>query len=432
MNWNTLKESFSPSSRFNRDALWNLGSLGVLAVSGVVINFLIAGHWPKEALGVFNQVYAIYIVLSQLAVGGVHASVLRQVSYKQNDMLEASHAATAGLLLGGCLAAMVCGVGFLLTGAAGRFLDSEGVAIGLKCAVPGLFFFSLNKILLNVLNGARHMRAYAVFTSLRFAFILASVGIIILGGVHFHYLAVSLSAAEVLLFAFLSIYVRLALFPFRMATDVVARMRGHFSFGVRGFLSGLISDLNTRMDAIMLGWFSTDAVVGLYAMAATLAEGFYQFPVVIQRNVNPLLGKAFAEDDRARIEWIARRTRRVMHPLMAAIAIAAILAYAPLMRWFFPEKTYDASWAAFTVLLAGIVIQSGFAPMGGILFQGGRPGMQTVLMAIVVVVNIALNLALIPLLGINGAAIATGVAYVMQGVLTVFFAKRAFGVKLWF
>ncbi|MBK8271249.1 MAG: polysaccharide biosynthesis C-terminal domain-containing protein [Planctomycetes bacterium] len=220
-------------------------------------------------------------------------------------------------------------------------------------------------------------------------------------------------------------------FEFRVAEDWRSRIRGHFDFGVKGFLASLVSDLNTRVDAIMLGYFFPDATVGLYTMASTAAEGLYQFPVVIQRNVNPLVGKAFANNDLNRIEWIARKTRRIMWAIMFGIAAIAIFAYVPVIKHFLPGKGYEASWTAFVILLVGIVIQSGFAPMGGILFQGGKPGAQTMLMVYVVLTNIAMNLLLIPIWGINGAAAATGIAYVMQGMLIIVFAKRHLGVKLW-
>lgn len=431
MDWTRLKSTFSPGSRFNRDAVWNLGSLAVLAAAGLVLNFVVARAWSKDALGVFTQVYAFYIVLSQLAVGGVHASVLKEVSYQQADLERASLSATSGLILGAIIAAAVCAVCYPLCGYVGSVVKSDDVTVGLRDVVPGLFFFSLNKILLNILNGVRHMRAYAVFAAMRYMFILLGVLVIFLGGFHYAHLAAALSAAELALFVCLIWYVCVRVFPMRIAVDLRSRMAVHFGFGLRGFLSALVSDLNTRVDAIMLGYFRTDALVGLYSMAAVLAEGFYQFPVVIQRNVNPLIGKAFSEGDTARIEWMARKTRRVMHAIMFGLCIVAIPLYGPLMRLAFPDKGYDESAWAFAILIIGIAIQSGFAPMGGILFQGGRPGEQTRLMALVVTSNILLNLALIPAYGINGAAVATGSAYVLQGILTVVFAKRCFGVRLW-
>ena len=71
----------SPTDRrFRRDVIWNLASLAFLAVAGVGINLLIAATGGPDALGVFQQVFAVFVIASQLAVFGVHVSVLRSVS----------------------------------------------------------------------------------------------------------------------------------------------------------------------------------------------------------------------------------------------------------------------------------------------------------------------------------------------------------------
>ena len=53
------------------DIAWTMGSLAVLATSGIMINLIIAGFRDAAALGAFNQAYAVYIVSSQIAVFGL-------------------------------------------------------------------------------------------------------------------------------------------------------------------------------------------------------------------------------------------------------------------------------------------------------------------------------------------------------------------------
>ena len=65
--------------------LWNVASLAVQGISLIVWTILVGKYRGQDALGVFSLVYAVYIVLSQVAVGGVHASVLRHVSFHQDD-----------------------------------------------------------------------------------------------------------------------------------------------------------------------------------------------------------------------------------------------------------------------------------------------------------------------------------------------------------
>jgi Na+-driven multidrug efflux pump len=81
-------------------------------------------------------------------------------------------------------------------------------------------------------------------------------------------------------------------------------------------------------------------------------------------------------------------------------------------------------------LMAGVTLNSGYRPFLGILLQGGRPGMNTVLIAAVVVGNALLNLLLIPRLGMYGSALGTALAFGLEAALLVLLAKRLFGVRL--
>jgi len=431
MDWTTLKHTLSPKQRFNRDVLWNVASLVVLGVSGIALYIIIGKYRGAAALGVFNQVYAIYIVLSQLAVGGVHASVLKHVSHNQGNAEKCSHITSTALLLALLLSGLVCLAAYFGKAWAGRFLDSPGVAAGMTYAIPGLLFFSLNKILLNVLNGARNMRAFAVFNALRFILILITLIVIIAAGMSADCLPLGFTVAEVFLFVGLMVYVNAHLFVLRVPAALRDWLAEHLSFGYRGMLNGLVSDLNSRVDVLMLGYFCADEHVGVYTMAATVAEGFFLLPVALQRNLNPIIGKYFAEGDIAKIQDVARRMRRITHAGMAMLGLAAALAFPLLIGLFFPDRSFSGSWPVFCILAVGIVIYSGYALMDGILSQGGRPGAHTLLMFCTVTGNAVLNAALIPSLGIIGAATATACAYVLQAALLLTFTKRIFGIRLW-
>ena len=122
----TLKSVFSTDRRFNRDVLWNVGSLAVLGLSGVVINVVIARdpHYGDDALGVFNQVFAFYIVLAQIAVGGVHLSALKHISHNQDDSQKCAAIASSALLLATGLAFVVCVGVYLARDLAGEIWKS--------------------------------------------------------------------------------------------------------------------------------------------------------------------------------------------------------------------------------------------------------------------------------------------------------------------
>ena len=133
------------------------------------------------------------------------------------------------------------------------------------------------------------------------------------------HLPLSLTIAEMTLFVVLMLYINIILFRIRFSfsPDMRNWFRRHISFGSRGFLSGVLIEMNTRMDVLMLGYFMSDTIVGIYSFASTFAEGFAQLSTVIRQNVDPIVGKCFAEDNKEKIREIARKVRRTFYPIMA-------------------------------------------------------------------------------------------------------------------
>jgi O-antigen/teichoic acid export membrane protein len=385
-----------------------------------------------QALGIFNQVFAFYIVISQIAVGGLQFSVLKHCSYEQDNLTECAAIASSALMLVAFAGIVICAILFGLRNVIGRMLDSPSVALGLTFAIPGLAFFALNKVLFRVLNGLRNMRAFAVFQALRYVLILAGVILIMLLGYPGSHLPLSLTIAEVALFIALMLYVNIMLLRLRFsfAPEIRNWFSRHISFGSRGFLSGVLIEMNTRVDVLMLGYFMSDTIVGIYSFASTFAEGFAQLSTVIRQNVDPIVGKCFAEDNREKIREIARKVRRIFYPIMTIIGCALVAAF-PILIWLVASNGENRqSWGVFAILVSGIVLASGYRPFIGMLMQGGRPGTYTMLIAGSVLGNVILNVCLIPVLGIYGAAVATASVYVLEILALVVLVRKLFHIHL--
>jgi len=433
MVFRPVRKIMSPlSNRFGRDVLWNVGSLAVLGVSGIVINCVIMVFAGIEALGIFNQVFAFFIVASQFAVGGLQTSALKHCSYVQDDPAECEKIASSAMMLTAALSGVVCLVLFYASPFAGRVLQSPQVALGIRFAVPGLFLFALNKVMLMVLNGMRNMRAFAVFQALRYIFImLGATGILILGYPGSH-LALSLTIAETALFAGLFAYINIKLFVFKfsLAKDMRDWFARHISFGTRGFMSGALVELNTRVDVLMLGIFMSDAFVGIYSFASTFAEGFAMLNSVLRQNTDPVIGKYFASGAKEKIQQTSKRIRKLFFPLMFVGGGILVAMFPMIIKLFSSDPDMWMGWGVFAILVSGTVIASGYRPFMGIILLGGRPGTYTLLLGASVLGNVALNVLLIPLLGIYGAATATAAIYVVEAIAVVILSRRLFNVSL--
>ena len=315
------------------------------------------------------------------------------------------------------------------------WLESPGVAVGMAWAAPGLFFFALNKVLLAATNGLRRMRAFAVLNALRYVLIVGGLLVALALGFEGQRLGFVFTFAEVLLFACLAVEVGGVLGSLRRG-GVASWARTHLVYGAKSAVSGMLLELNARVDVLMIGRFLDDSRVGIYTLASTLAEGVFQLFVVLQNNYNPLIARSLAEGAdrpgpaRAALHAMIRRGKRLTYAgmsLAAALATVAYPLYLFLMRA--PPDSIQGH-ASFGVLMAGMWVVSGYMPFAQTLLMANRPGWHTGVMVGSVASNVLFNWLLIPRLGITGAAVGTGLALVVSALLLVSCVRARVGVQL--
>ncbi len=415
--------------KFQQDVLWNYASLAVLGVSGIALNVLIGRRYGDATLGVFNQALAAYIFFSQIAVGGINLSVLRAVAEHQGDRKTITSIVIGSLVPTIVLAAVTTLVFYVARAPIAALLESDGVATGIAAATPGLFFFALNKVLLGVVNGVQRMRAYAVYTALRYALILGGLVVAMVVELDGDKLAFVFTFAESLLFLVLAIEVgRQLAFPFDKSWTAWTRV--HLSYGVRSVLSGVMLELNARVDVLMIGYFLSDAAVGVYTIAAMVAEGVWQLLVVLQSVYNPILARQIAQRAHAELHAMVAKGRFLTYLGMTVVGVLSVFAYPIVVGVLLGKPEFMESQGPFSFLMLGIVLASGYIPFGQTLLMGGHPGWHTALMAVTVTSNVIGNAMLIPIYGLNGAAAATAIATVLSVFVLRAFVKWRLGFKL--
>src|SRR3712207_2912395 len=92
---------------FRRHLLWGFLSLGFVALSGLAINSVLLSKTKEVGLGLFSQAYAIYVVVSQFSILGIHSSLLRTVAIEREHSVRLSHLLSA--LLAAAPLSLACG-----------------------------------------------------------------------------------------------------------------------------------------------------------------------------------------------------------------------------------------------------------------------------------------------------------------------------------
>jgi O-antigen/teichoic acid export membrane protein len=419
-----------PPTRLASGMIWNMGSLVFLAAAGVAMNVIIARIYDETVLGLFNICFALYIALSQFGVFGFHLSTLQAISeHAHDDHEQAIEGAFHALIVVGASTTIATLVGLLLTPILARVYEIDGFVTAWLILLPGLWAFSVNKVLYAIINGTRQMRMFAVMQSLRYIFMILAVVALAATEAPGAYITLTLTAAELLLMpvlalaAFRSIGLRRAKF----SKDWVRR---HVWFGARVFLSGAILELNSRVSVLFIGVIGGAAQTGIYTMAVLIQEGVMQAIFVLRNNINPIIAKHVRDGAHEKILKLSRMLFLGGLPAFALVAGMGWLLYPIFVDWFLGDPVYYAARDPLFVLLALMGVSAPFLVFNQIFSQANRPSVHTAYMATVLGSNVVLNATLIPAMGILGGALATGASFVVSGIVLVVLARRILGVRV--
>jgi stage V sporulation protein B len=415
--------------RLRRDVVWNLVPVVLLGVVGLGLNFIIGGWWGPAALGSFNLVTTVFFALAVIGACGLQYSVLRSVAEKPDDRDRVA-AVVVGALIPNVVLAALAAVAFVaIRHPVGALLDSEAVAEGMLWAAPGLFCFSVNKVLLGVVNGLRRMRAFAIYTSLRYLLIAAGLVLARFENVAADHLAVIWTFTEgALLLALLGEL--LATVSLRRRNGWMTWARHHLAYGVRGVTATLAAEINSKLDVWMLGIALPDAQVGIYSLAAALNEGVIQLGVVLQNNFNPVIARHLADGRTDEVEALAGRTRRWFVPAMFGVCLVAALLYPVVIPWLIGNHAFADGAVPFAILMAGIALASPYLPFQQMLLMAGRPGWHAEYVVAILAVAFAGNRVLIPMFDATGAAVATAAAMGASALLLRMLVRGRLGVRI--
>lgn len=179
-------------------------------------------------------------------------------------------------------------------------------------------------------------------------------------------------------------------------------------------LSGIAIAVYMKIDQIMLGQMIGDQAVGIYSAAVRISEVWYFIPMAIVASVFPAIVEAKKKSEKLYYQRLQK-----LYDLMVLLALAVALPMTFLSSWLidllFGQAYAPAGpvvaihiWAALFVFL-GVASSKWFLTENRqiLSFQRTLSG---------ALVNVVLNLFMIPKYGATGAAYATVISYAVAGM----------------
>lgn len=397
-----------------------LGAVGVsylgaaVAFVGSIVVARALGAAGKGSFSLFVTTVTAIAIFSGLGVGHGQMYHASRTGGRLRHFLP--NGAAAAVVLGGAGAALYFGVGHLLGIEAVTRLDWPVVVAGFL-SVPALSMLIFQRQYLLTVGGYVESRANLAATQ---ALPLLGCGVVAaIGELDLQSLIVAYVLGQIGV---------LALFQSRIAAPGGAGFswsfaRESFSFGLRQYVSTLTEFLSKRLDYFLVPWLLGPAALGIYSVAVALAEIVARLPAELGKMLFP----AFASDDFSR-EQSASVVRRTTL-LAVAVAVALMVLSRPVVLLMYGSEFAEAV-GVLRWLLVGTVAQAAVSVTWNHTSAAGRPALGVPIFGAAVLVVAALNLALLPRIGVEGAGVAAAASYWTAAGLFVAHFCRQQGVPL--
>ncbi len=179
------------------------------------------------------------------------------------------------------------------------------------------------------------------------------------------------------------------------------------------------------MDTFMIGMYKTTADVGIYASASRIAMLTTLMLTANSAIAGPKIVSLYTEGKTRQLKNLLTYSTLMVSAFAIPVALLMILFPGFILGLF--GKEFEAGSWVLIILAVAQVINTSTGLVGLTLNMTGKEVLMQNLMIITTLVNLVLNVLLIPPYGIEGAAIATGFSLSMKNLVSFYYVKKHLG-----
>lgn len=386
----------------------------------IALQVLMGRVLGAHAYGLYTLGRSVLEVATRLGSMGMQNAVVRFLAIFRGEGDEAQIRGTilASLALV-LVASSALGVGLWLVAEWLAVTVFHEPALGpvLRVFAVALPLHAMLVLLAACARGFRHMAYFSGMTHM-----LHPLGVLLLSSIAF-LIGLRLEGAllgftcATGLAALLMLYGLVRLFPtlWALRQGVTFNGKDVVPYAAKMFLADFTHPLLGHTDRLMLGYFSIARDVGIYSISAFIGSKLSFFQIMFNSIFAPVIADLH---NRGKHDELVRLFQTVSKwTLLCTLPIFfACLFLGDFVLSLF-GRDFQAGWPVLVVLASAHLIDIGVGPAGYMLLMTGRPGLALLNSWLSGVVNILLNLWLIPRHGMLGAALATGITLALLNIV---------------
>ncbi|MFI5218021.1 MAG: flippase [Bacteroidia bacterium] len=179
------------------------------------------------------------------------------------------------------------------------------------------------------------------------------------------------------------------------------------------------------VDNLCIGIFKSEHDLGIYDTAFKIAAASSVVLMALNAIQAPVFAELHKKFELGRLQISAQSSTRIL--FYTAFPLTVIICLFPkFILGIFGNEFKEAS-LCLIILSVGNFISVISGSVGILLQMTGRQKQYNYIVMVAALINVVLNITLIPKLGILGAAIASSISKIFQNIASVIYVKRVFG-----
>jgi len=186
--------------------------------------------------------------------------------------------------------------------------------------------------------------------------------------------------------------------------------------------------LTQRLDVILLAAIGTVADAGVYGTVSRCMIAGVFVATAVQQTVQPRLRRLVVAGDMGSVKQMYGATTTWL--VLSTWPVYLVLAiFAPVVLEVFGPGVVRGQWAL-SILCSTMLVASACGLVDVVLLMVGRSWASTIIVFVALAANVALNLILIPVWGLNGSAVAWSVSILITNLIPLSLTSRL-GLHPW-
>lgn len=390
----------------------------VASLLGFGATLYFARELGAEPLGIYSLVLGVVSWLTILGTLGVPAAVSKRVS--EGDEQEAH--VTGGLLLVGLFTA------FLLFGV-GVFRAQLNAYIGYPAAKFVALILAVNlvsQVLLSTMQGLNLVEIQGFLSTLRtglrsgFQIAVLALG----GGLVGMFLGYVAGYVATFLIGAMIIFRRLD----RLQRPVRSHLRSLVDFAKFAWISDIRSKAFSWLDVVVLGFFVSSSLIGIYTVAWNIAQFLILFSSSISTTIFPEMSQLSTAKDAQATAGLFEQAMLYAGLMLIPGVIGSAVVGERILRLYGAEFTEGA--LVLVILVVANLIQAYQNQIMTTLNAVDRPDLAFRVNALFLIGNLVLNVVLIYFYGWLGAAVATSMSALLSLIAGFVFLRSIITISL--